>query len=308
MLRRRSAAARRRRPGLRPGGAGAGVGRDPVLLDRHALPAPSHRHDVVRGGRTTPLFCYPFRPARTCSGHPRSVAWSACRGADHDESEGRCVRKSANSLWFGRSPRNGQARAMAGSSMGRSDSMKLYVWNIAPNPRRVLHLSDREGDRGADRGCRRARQAGPGPEAFLEWAPHRRVPVLELDDGTLISEAMAICRYFETRRARTRRLMGADALEMARVEMWERMSEFEGLLAVAESFRNAKRSFAGRALPGIPGELKQIPELIERGKTARRALFRQAGRPARRGAVSSRASASPSPTSPPGAPSISPGS
>ena len=44
------------------------------------------------------------------------------------------------------------------------------------------------------------------------------------------------------------------------------MSEFEGLFAVAESFRNAKRSFAGRALPGIPGESAQIPELIERGK------------------------------------------
>ena len=50
------------------------------------------------------------------------------------------------------------------------------------------------------------------------------------------------------------------------------MSEFEGLLAVAESFRNAKRSFAGRALPGVPGELAQIPELIERGKQ-RAALY-----------------------------------
>ena len=107
--------------------------------------------------------------------------------------------------------------------------------------------------------------------AFLESAPHRRVPVLELDDGTLVSEAMAICRYFEAQHPDPP-LMGADPLEMALVEMWERMSEFEGLLAVAESFRNAKRSFAGRALPGIPGELAQIPELIERGKQ-RAALY-----------------------------------
>ena len=39
-----------------------------------------------------------------------------------------------------------------------------------------------------------------------------------------------------------------------------------GCFAVAESFRNAKRRFAGRALPGIPGESAQIPELIERGR------------------------------------------
>ena len=142
--------------------------------------------------------------------------------------------------------------------------MKLYVWNIAPNPRRVVIYL-------AEKGIKvPMEEAGlPGKPAldpaFLDKAPYRRVPLLELDDGTLISEAMAICRYFEAQYPDPP-LMGADALEMARVEMWERMSEFEGLFAVAESFRNAKRAFAGRALPGIPGESAQIPELIERGR------------------------------------------
>ena len=142
--------------------------------------------------------------------------------------------------------------------------MKLYVWKIAPNPRRVcIYLIEK----GLEVPMEEVGVPGKPilDPAFLEKAPHRRVPVLELDDGTLISEAMAICRYFEAQHPDPP-LMGADPLEMARVEMWERMSEFEGLLAVAESFRNAKRSFAGRALPGIPGELAQIPELIERGR------------------------------------------
>ena len=148
--------------------------------------------------------------------------------------------------------------------------MKLYVWKIAPNPRRVcIYLIEK----GLDVPMEEVGVPGKPilEPSFLEKAPHRRVPVLELDDGTLISEAMAICRYFEAQHPDPP-LMGADPLEMARVEMWERMSEFEGLLAVAESFRNAKRSFAGRALPGVPGELAQIPELIERGKR-RAALY-----------------------------------
>ena len=148
--------------------------------------------------------------------------------------------------------------------------MKLYVWNIAPNPRRVrIYLLEK----GIEVPMEDVGVPGKPilDPAFLEKAPHRRVPLLELDDGTLISEAMAICRYFEALHPDPP-LMGADPEEMARAEMWERMSEFEGLLAVAESFRNAKRSFAGRALPGVPGELAQIPELIERGKQ-RAALY-----------------------------------
>ena len=76
--------------------------------------------------------------------------------------------------------------------------MKLYVWNIAPNPRRVvIYLAEKGIEVPME-------EVGiPGKPAldpaFLEKAPYRRVPLLELDDGTLISEAMAICRYFEAR-------------------------------------------------------------------------------------------------------------
>ena len=142
--------------------------------------------------------------------------------------------------------------------------MKLYVWNIAPNPRRVLITLKEKGievpmqDVGV-----------PGKPildpAYLEKFGHRRVPVLELDDGTILCEAMAICRYFETLHPEPA-MMGTGAREIALVEMWERQSEHEGLLAVSEAFRNAKRSFSGRPLAGIAQDVQQIPALIERGK------------------------------------------
>jgi glutathione S-transferase len=100
---------------------------------------------------------------------------------------------------------------------------------------------------------------------YLDKFPHRRVPLLELDDGTTIGEAMAICRYFETLHPEPP-LMGTDALDKAIVEMWERISEAEGMHAVAEVFRNSKRSFSGRGLLGYAQPIEQIPELVERGE------------------------------------------
>ena len=164
--------------------------------------------------------------------------------------------------------------------------MKLYVWNIAPNPRRVcIYLIEK----GIEVPMEEVGVPGKPilDPAFLEKAPHRRVPVLELDDGTLISEAMAICRYFETQYPEPP-LMGADPLEMALVEMWERMSEFEGLLAVAESFRNAKRSFAGRAPARNPGGIGPDSRADRARQAAGRRLLRQARRPARRSPFSRR--------------------
>jgi len=160
--------------------------------------------------------------------------------------------------------------------------VKLYSWDIAPNPRRVrIYL--------AEKGIAvPIEDAGlPGkpvlrPE-FLERHRHRRVPLLVLDDGTEIGEAMAICRYFETLHPEPP-LMGRDAKDRALVEMWERLAEWEGMHAVSEFFRNSKRSFSGRALAGSATAIDQIPALADRGRQ-RMALFYErfeaqlAGRP-----------------------------
>ena len=54
--------------------------------------------------------------------------------------------------------------------------------------------------------------------AYAAINPLRRVPSLVLDDGTVITESIAICRYFEALKPDPP-LFGRDALELARIEM-----------------------------------------------------------------------------------------
>ncbi len=83
------------------------------------------------------------------------------------------------------------------------------------------------------------------------------VPVLELDDGTCISESVAICRYFEEQHPNPP-LMGRDPVDRAWVEMWQRRMELEILLPSAGSFRNTHEFFKGR--------IEQVPEYGEVSK------------------------------------------
>ena len=74
--------------------------------------------------------------------------------------------------------------------------LKLYNHSLAPNPRRVRIFA-------AEKGIELALEevdilAGQSrtPE-FLGKNSSGAVPVLELDDGSYLSESVAICRYFE---------------------------------------------------------------------------------------------------------------
>lgn len=142
--------------------------------------------------------------------------------------------------------------------------MKLYDWVIAPNPRRVrMYL--------AEKGIEVPTEQAAGPKDmdlspdYLKKSPHRTVPMLELDDGTQIVEAIAICRYFEAQHSEPP-LFGRSPTEQAIVEMWERQAEFQGMGGGSECFRNSHPAFAGRAIPGYPKQMEQIPELAERGR------------------------------------------
>ena len=72
---------------------------------------------------------------------------------------------------------------------------------------------------------------------LLTKNPAGRIPVLELDDGTCLSETLAICRYFEELHPEPN-LFGSTALERATIEMWSRFIEFNLWLPTGMAFRH----------------------------------------------------------------------
>jgi len=109
--------------------------------------------------------------------------------------------------------------------------MKLYDGGRAPNPRRVRIFLAEKGiaipSEQVDLGKLEQRS-----DAFTALNPMQRVPALVLDDGTVIAESIAICRYFEALNPEPP-LFGRDALEIALVEMWQRRVELHLLFPVA---------------------------------------------------------------------------
>ncbi|MDD3432829.1 MAG: glutathione S-transferase [Tepidiphilus sp.] len=148
--------------------------------------------------------------------------------------------------------------------------MKLYDYPPAPNPRRVRIFLAEKGIEVPTEAVD-LRQGAQLSEAFRRINPQCVVPYLVLDDGTGISESIAICRYFEALQPDPP-LFGKTPLEQALVEMWSRRAEFEGLLAVADALRNSTPAFKNRALPGTD-DFEQIPALVERGQRRTKRFF-----------------------------------
>lgn len=114
--------------------------------------------------------------------------------------------------------------------------MKIIEDGRAPNPRRVrVFLAEKAVDIAYEQiNINEFEQNAP---EFSEINPLQRVPVLILDDGTVITESMAICRYFEELKPEPP-LMGVGPLGKAIVEMWQRRMELNLLFPVAQTFRH----------------------------------------------------------------------
>lgn len=87
-------------------------------------------------------------------------------------------------------------------------------------------------------------------ETFSKLNPLHRVPVLMLDDGSVVTESIAICRFFETVQPQPS-LFGATPREQVFVEMWQRRLEMELFLPVAHAFRHLHPSMAGYEVPQV---------------------------------------------------------
>ena len=131
--------------------------------------------------------------------------------------------------------------------------MKIYDFPMAPNPRRVrIFLAEKNIQityvhvdifKGENRTVE-----------FMQKNPLGGLPVLEFDDGTYLTESVAICRYFEGVQPEPR-LMGVDPRDIAFVEMWNRRMELEILAPIANVIQHTHPAFITR--------IKQIPEFAE---------------------------------------------
>ena len=140
--------------------------------------------------------------------------------------------------------------------------MKFYDCTTAPSPRRVRILMAEKGIE-IDTVQVDLMSGEQLTEKFLSINHLGQVPVLELDDGTRISEVMSICRYLEEIYP-DNPLFGRDPVERAKVESINDQLQANGMVAFMEAFRNATPGFVNRAMPG-PHNYAQIPALSERG-------------------------------------------
>lgn len=128
--------------------------------------------------------------------------------------------------------------------------MKLYDGGRAPNPRRVRIFLAEKGitipTEQVDLGSLQQRSA-----AFTAINPMQRVPALVLDDGAVIAESIAICRYFEALHPEPP-LFGRGALEAALVEMWNRRTELHLLFPVAAVFQHLHPAMKQMVQPQVP--------------------------------------------------------
>jgi glutathione S-transferase len=140
--------------------------------------------------------------------------------------------------------------------------MKLYDGGRTPNPRRVrMYLAEKGIELplvAVDMGA-----MGHKAEEISRRNPLQRLPVLELDDGTILTETMAICRYFEELHPQPP-LFGQGALGKAQVEMWNRRLELNFFSAVAAVFRHLHPSMKEWEVPQVPewGEANK-PKMLD---------------------------------------------
>lgn len=102
--------------------------------------------------------------------------------------------------------------------------MKLYDTPLAPNPRRVRWFMAEKGIGDIEIVQLNLIQGDHKTADYLGRAGLPNVPALEMDDGTTITESVAICRYLESLFPEPN-LFGRDAKEAAIIEMWMRRGE-----------------------------------------------------------------------------------
>ena len=140
--------------------------------------------------------------------------------------------------------------------------MKLYSHALAPNPRRVRIFAAEKGIGLVLENIDILAGQSRTPE-FLAKNSSGGVPVLEFDDGSYLSESVAICRYLEGHHPEPN-LLGRDLREQVEIERWNRRMELELFAAIGRTVQNTSPIFQGR--------FKQFPEY---GETQRAVVYQR---------------------------------
>ncbi len=127
--------------------------------------------------------------------------------------------------------------------------MKIIETRQAPNPRRVRIFLAEKGITVPFEEVDLMKGALKTLE-MTKLNTTQRVPILVLDDGTAISETMAICRYFEEVQPEPA-LFGHSPVERATVEMWNRRMELGFALHVMQAFRHLHPAMAQLEVPQV---------------------------------------------------------
>jgi glutathione S-transferase len=153
--------------------------------------------------------------------------------------------------------------------------MKLYDFARAPNPRRVRIFLAEKGIQIPTEQVDLGALAHKSP-AYTAVNPLQRLPALVLDDGTVLAESIAICRYFELLQPEPA-LFGRAPKEQAVIEMWQRRVELHLLWPVSFVFRSLHPAMARMEVPQVPawGEankprVMEFLELLEKELANRR--------------------------------------
>ncbi len=149
-------------------------------------------------------------------------------------------------------------------------AMTLYDFTLAPSPRRTRILLAEKGIAVDNVQVDLTKGEQLTPE-FRAINPCCTVPALKLEDGTVLTQNVAIASYLEDIHPDPP-MLGTTPVERAVVMDWNARVEFEGLMAVAEVLRNRSKAMQGRALTG-PDDYAQIPELAERGRARLKRFF-----------------------------------
>jgi glutathione S-transferase len=133
--------------------------------------------------------------------------------------------------------------------------VKFYD-SIGPNPKLVRMFAAEKGYRFPQIEKVDLMAGANRQQAYLAKNPAGQLPALELDDGRVIAETVAICEYLEEVKPEPA-LIGTTAAERAETRMWTRRVEWKIVQPMADGFR------FGEGLPLFKARIRTLPEAAD---------------------------------------------